>query len=296
MLSPERKGCITASEIGAIAGNGRFASRDDIMRRKVREAHGLLNEFVGNVATQWGHDNESAAIADLEFVADVKITSAGDNQQFKKLELQSGNGVTIFAGATPDGITECGYVVEVKCPYSLRNKKPNAAEYLGKAPEYLDQMQWQMLVTARSKCIFGVWSPLGIDYIVIDSYFARQEELVLIAMEFQFELNKILADETLSAKYLDDQGAVMDDEEFIALSDAYKSALVELEIAQANVDTAKSSLIAVCTDSTIGCGLQIIKAERKGTVDYAKVPELQGVDLEKYRKKSSTVWTVRVDK
>lgn len=39
--------------------------------------------------------------------------------------------------------------------------------------------------------------------------------------------------------------------------------------------------------------VQIIKCLRKGTIDYKKVPVLKGIDLEKYRKPSSEVVTVR---
>jgi len=31
---------------------------------------------------------------------------------------------------------------------------------------------------------------------------------------------------------------------------------------------------------------------RKGTVDYTKIPEIQGVDLEKYRKKAVSFWRI----
>ena len=42
-----------------------------------------------------------------------------------------------------------------------------------------------------------------------------------------------------------------------------------------------------------GHGLQVIRAERKGSVQYDKVPELDGVDLDRYRKKSSVVYSIR---
>jgi len=38
----------------------------------------------------------------------------------------------------------------------------------------------------------------------------------------------------------------------------------------------------------VGSGVKIARIERKGSVDYAKIPELNGVDLEKYRKESSS--------
>ena len=35
---------------------------------------------------------------------------------------------------------------------------------------------------------------------------------------------------------------------------------------------------------TYGCGIEVLKSLRKGAVDYSRVPELRGVNLETYRK------------
>lgn len=40
-------------------------------------------------------------------------------------------------------------------------------------------------------------------------------------------------------------------------------------------------------------GFKIVKQERKGNIDYKKVPELQGVDLEKYRGKKISYWSIK---
>jgi hypothetical protein len=61
-------------------------------------------------------------------------------------------------------------------------------------------------------------------------------------------------------------------------------------------EACRKELLSVCTDNTKGFGLTIIKTERKGSVDYSKVPELVGVNLDSYRKKSTTVWTINEDK
>lgn len=42
-----------------------------------------------------------------------------------------------------------------------------------------------------------------------------------------------------------------------------------------------------------GFGLTLQKQVCKGAVDYGKIPELQGIDLEPYRKKSFDKWTAR---
>ena len=42
--------------------------------------------------------------------------------------------------------------------------------------------------------------------------------------------------------------------------------------------------------STSHGNFAFIKAVRQGSVDYSAIPELEGVDLNKYRKESSSVW------
>jgi hypothetical protein len=265
------------------------------MRRKVREFHGLPSEFQGNVATQWGHDNEGAAIAEWEFVTGLIVRNKGDEQQFIKTEIQSGDGTLMMAGCTPDGLVGAEGLVEVKCPYGKRNSKPDAAEYLAIAPEYLDQMQWQLIVTNRNVCSFVVWTQQGVDYLHVERDFQRQEELIAVAMDFQRELNAILADPELQAPYLQDKGVVhREDAEFAAAAERYKTAQAVADSAAAALETARAELLALVTESTEGCGVKINRAERKGAVDYGKIPELKGVDLEQYRKKSSIVWSVKV--
>ena len=43
---------------------------------------------------------------------------------------------------------------------------------------------------------------------------------------------------------------------------------------------------------TFGCGVEVLKSFRRGAVDYAQVPELRGVDLERYRKAPVPVMNV----
>ena len=55
----------------------------------------------------------------------------------------------------------------------------------------------------------------------------------------------------------------------------------------------KATLVSMAGDSNVrGGGISLSKSIRKGHIEYAKVPELQNVDLEAYRKEAITVWTV----
>jgi len=305
MLDPRRKGAITASEIGAIAGNGRFNTRADVMRRKVREANGLPSEFVGNVATQWGNDNEERATAEFEFLNGVKVTKDGKNQEFidRVISIDS---VDFRAGCTPDGIyydDDNGMcLVEVKCPYGIRNEYPNAAAYLAKAPEYLDQMQWQMLISDIYACMFVVWTTQGISTKEIISSVSHQERLIAAAAEFQRELDAILADPEKQARFLEDKKSKKDyaiersDAEYTEAAAFYRNASMKLAEAQAVADEAKQALIDLTEGLNVkGCGVSIIHSTRAGAVDYKLVPELKGVNLDDYRKPATATVTVKVD-
>jgi hypothetical protein len=41
-----------------------------------------------------------------------------------------------------------------------------------------------------------------------------------------------------------------------------------------------------------GFGISLCQVQRKGNVDYSRVPELKNVDLDKYRKTSLNSWRI----
>ena len=57
----QRKGLITASNVGAILGLDPYRKPDDVMRQMVRDWHGAEREFAGNAATEWATFNEETA-------------------------------------------------------------------------------------------------------------------------------------------------------------------------------------------------------------------------------------------
>ena len=78
-----RKGRITASSVGAILGHAPYATRDDVMRRMVREYHGAPEEFEGNIATEYGTRNEAGALTEplaccVKVVNEMLRVGAGD--------------------------------------------------------------------------------------------------------------------------------------------------------------------------------------------------------------------------
>lgn len=83
------------------------------------------------------------------------------------------------------------------------------------------------------------------------------------------------------------------DERFFRLRDI-KETISGLE---SQFEDLKKSLVSTYDFPRIRCGnITMVKSLRKGNVNYSKIPELQGLDLEKYRGKASSVVTVRVGK
>ena len=108
-----------------------------------------------------------------------------------------------FLGATPDGLLNCdcctGYVVEVKCPYKCRNAdilelietdkqfcltRIDSNFFLKKNHPYFYQIQLQMFLTNRRKCIFAVWSPRLMITEIIDVDIEFLKEKLSVAESF----------------------------------------------------------------------------------------------------------------
>jgi putative phage-type endonuclease len=287
-LSAERKGRITASAVGAILGLSKFATPDDVLRRMVREHFDEEKEFVGNIATRWGHDNEPKAIADSEQFCGKIIA-----HDFVSCEIDG-----VLCGASPDGVSERNYLVEIKCPYSLRDQSVIAADFLGEHPEYFAQTQWQMICADKQSCLFVVWTTQGIDFVRVERESDWLDKNMPRIKAFYDLYCETIADEKLYAPHLQSnkkEYAERDDDLFVFAALAYQNAIAEQKLAEEKVEEARKKLLEICTENTKGAGVTVCQSERKGAVDYKKIPQLEGVDVEQYRKKSTTVWTIKAE-
>lgn len=87
-----------------------------------------------------------------------------------------------------------------------------------------------------------------------------------------------------------------DNEWFEAVSE-WRLAKEQLAKAEKAEKAAKQKLIEMADgQTTSGHGVRAILTERKGSVDYSKIPELKGVDLDQYRKKPSQYWQIREER
>ena len=170
-----RIGRLTASKFG------------NIVRRKINtEPDNLLKYLLDytlsftNAAVLWGRDHEQIAI-------DAYLLQVRRNHPPLTIVR---NGFIInehypHLGATPDGLVYCPHckpyhgIIEVKCPYSLRDLHPlEAAKHsnffceldchgglkLKRSHAYYFQVQGQLAISKRSWCHFIVWTNKGLQY------------------------------------------------------------------------------------------------------------------------------------
>ena len=198
--------------------------------------------------------------------------------------------------ASLDGQDLSGEVAaEIKCPMRKDSKALKCADSKDvreKLPHYWWQMVHQQYVSGCSVMYFFAYHP--------DVETAPVE---IPADELVADRDALLSAWEQFAAYLDagerpsDGTAEDDSEEMAELAAAYQQAKERAkEAAQAEKD-AKDALIQRAKEKGVsklcGAGITVQATERKGSVDYSKIPELEGVDLDYYRKQPTTVWSVK---
>lgn len=132
----KRVGRVTGSRAGAILGLSPWQTPDDVLRAMVREYHGAPSEFEGNPATAHGNANERRAMLAFMRESGLYVDDCG----FFAYED--------YLGASPDGLTDDGGVLELKVPFSCRNGAP--FKPLSEQPHYEIQVQLEILCSGRS--------------------------------------------------------------------------------------------------------------------------------------------------
>lgn len=154
----QRKSRITGSRVGAILGLSPWQKPADVLRAMVREYHGAESEFLGSVATDHGNNNEQRALLVFMRESGLGVEQCGF---FAYGELM---------GASPDGLTSDGGVLELKVPFGLRNDQQAQFKPLEDQPHYASQVQMEMLAAGRTHAYFAQYvapkgDPLSHDYV-----------------------------------------------------------------------------------------------------------------------------------
>ena len=173
-----RYNMITASDVGTIIGYNKYQRPKDVILKKC--GHG---KFKGNIYTLHGQKFEPVATSLYESRYNATVIEFGLIQHPK----------ISFIGASPDGITDEGIMVEIKCPYT---RAINGDIMYEKTLSYYAQIQIQLEVCDLNICDF--WEcqfdirgyNTFVDYLD-DKYIPENVEKLNILPEKNYPLNYI---------------------------------------------------------------------------------------------------------
>ena len=132
-----RKNILTASDT-----HNAILKSKNLIKNKALE---IVNFIKGDALT-WGKQFEPIANNIYSIENDnIKIFEFG---VIKATQIDPNTNIP-FYGASPDGITSNGIMLEIKCPYSRKIKE----NYI--KPDYMDQVQGQMAVCKLKECDFA---------------------------------------------------------------------------------------------------------------------------------------------
>ena len=277
-----RKGRITASSVGAILGVAPYATRADVMRRMVRETLGAENEFQGNIATEYGVNNEAGALIEFEMETGLDVRAVG----FVTRED--------WAWGTPSGFIGLDEGLEIKCPFGLRDDAAPKFKTLDDQPHYLAQVQFSLWVTGRVGWNFYQWTAKATsrEYAVVNHKW--QTENLPILRQFHAEyLHEV---EHSAAQHLAPKRTGIDTPEAWRIMGEFDQIQEAIDCATERKEELIADMVRIAGDkNAVFAGRNLTRVDRVGSISYAKAIKdlLPKADLEPYRGDSSFSWQVK---
>lgn len=244
------------------------------------EKTGRKAAFEGNFATARGQELEPVARAQYELQADCDMEPAlivHPEHSYMRVSLDGWN-------------SALKRVLEIKCP----GKEDHALAKSGEVPaKYMPQLQYQLMVAQAEVAHYYSFDGTSGVVVEVKPDPVMQDRIAKAVTEFW--LVNVL--DGVQPPLTDRDSLTVDDSE--GLFRAYRNLASELKSLEERVEQTKQAIInryGHIHARVSANGVELTRTERKGSVDYASVPEIKGVDLEQYRKPGTTVFTLRLSK
>ena len=263
-----------ASDSPIIMGISPYKTRFQLWLEKTGQAQ----SSDGNWATRRGHELEPKARSQYELENNRDMPPAFlEHKEFP------------FIRASLDGYGD-NIVLEIKCP----GAEDHALALAGKVPEkYFPQLQHQLLVTGARECHYYSFDGEKGALVQVGHDLDYQGKLLEKLKEFWQLVQTNTPPELVDRDYKDVEDSAV---KFMVMQ--WLSAKEAADSAKELQDELAAKITAQLKDHPrwrhAGVKIQYIK--RKGNVDYKKIPELTGIDLDKYRGKSSSFWQLSAPK
>ena len=191
-----------------------------------------------------------------------------------------------FMSASFDGVEIDGKcILEIKCP----GIKDHEIALSKEIPEkYIPQLNHQMEVFGIDKMYYMSFFSEK-DYKILEV--KKDEEYTKRMLEKEFEFWEMVRTKTPNFEEIQK----MECDEWKDLSERWKNNQSNKKMLEQEEEELKNSLLKLANyNASEGCGLEVKKIIRKGTVEYSKIPLLKGLDLEPFRKASSEYWKLNI--
>jgi putative phage-type endonuclease len=262
-----RKTKITATDAAVIMGASHWKTSLQLYHEKLSED----NNTFRNEAMQRG--------IDLEPIARDLFEIKTGHKMIPKVVVND------WTMASLDGINAWDEILEIKCP----GPKDHSIAVSGKIPDhYYPQLQHQMYVCNSEKAFYFSFD--GADGVIVEV--KRDDEYIekMIAEEFKFYmcLQQKTPPEPSENDYIERNDSLWEQcaSKWKTLTETIK------ELEKEEEDLRKQLIFLSGESNTKGAGISLCQIVRKGNVDYAKIPELKNIDLDKYRKSSINSWRI----
>jgi putative phage-type endonuclease len=197
-------------------------------------------------------------------------------QIMNPLVLQDGS-----FSASLDGITLAGdLIVEIKCPFRGQHSPLWKEAKDGRVPDhYAAQIQHQLMVAGATTA--HLWVYAGGEGVLVTVQ--RDEEQMQRIRDGWAEFQTYLVSDS-PPPLTEKDSALRADAEWSRAAQAYLQAKSAVDAADEALETTRKTLVGLARHPREqGAGVSVVRLWKAGNVDYKKVPQLQGVDLSRYR-------------
>lgn len=265
----ERKKCIGGSEAPIIMGVSPWCSPYKLWQQKLS----IIEIEAPSWAMRRGIETEEEARCAYE-----KKTG---NIMFPDVKKHS---VYNWMIGSVDGITiEQDLLLEIKCA----GVKDHETALQGRIPEkYFPQVQHYLEIYDLP--VLHYWSYHNGEGALVEVL--RDAEYIKSLLDKELAFMKCLKEQIApeGKKFVVCQGL-----EWERAIDKWRTAKKKLDTASREECESREELLKMSEGCEAICGkVEITSYTKKGCIDYGKIPELKGVNLEKYRKKPTEVWRI----
>ncbi len=269
-----REGKIGASDVSAVLGISPYCTPYQLWRRMLKIDPPIKETESMRFGKQKEEEIRNTLMIETGLIFVPVVFSDDENS---------------FMIASLDGITfEGDIIAEIK----TANRFDHETALQGKVPDkYVPQVQQQLRISKAKVCYYTSFHKEEIKIVKVFPDIDYQKDILEACHKFNEYIITKTPPPLSERDYLH-----RDDDPWKQAVDQYRNLIQLQNNVTEFIDEARNTIIELSKNiNTRGCGLELQKVKRQGNIDYATIPELKAINLEDYRKPTSTYWKLTLE-